>query len=159
VSSIIRAWLETVLTDQVNRLLVIATLYLHRSLPWVQVARLRMVNVAEPTNTPAPTRLSVPAAAPVAGAAIAPVTAMLAVSPNLEPVKVAPTRSRLMVLAVLMAKLAKASARVNVAVLLDSAERLGISAVLAASLCSELVILLDRTLRPTALAVPTARHA
>jgi hypothetical protein len=64
-----------------------------------------------------------------------------------------------MVLAVLMGKLAKALARVNVAVPLDSAERLGISAVLAASLCSELVILLDRTLRPTALAVLTARHA
>jgi hypothetical protein len=117
-----------------------------------------MAHAAEPTNTPAPTRRSVPAAAPLAGAATALVTAPLAVSPNLEPARAAPTLSLPTVPAVLMGRLARDSVKANVAAPPGTVESTKGSAALAASLYSELVNLLRRTSRQTAPVALTARH-
>ena len=67
-----------------------------------------MVHAAEPTNTPAPTQPLVPAVVPAAGAEIAPLTAALAVNPNLERARAAPIPSRPTVLAALTGRLARA---------------------------------------------------
>jgi hypothetical protein len=117
-----------------------------------------MVHAAEPTNTPAPTQPLVPAVVPAAGAEIAPLTAALAVNPNLERARAAPIPSRPTVLAALTGRLARASAKANVAAHPDTAETMRASAELAARLSSEPVNLLPRTSRLMAPAAPMARH-
>lgn len=118
-----------------------------------------MAHAAEPTSTHAPTRLSADAAAPATGAAIAALTAALAVSPNSESARVAPTPSPPTVPVDPMARLARDSARANVVAPRGTVETMTASAVLAASLCLEPVNPRRRTSRPTAPAAQTARHA
>lgn len=86
-------------------------------------------------------------------------TAVLAVSPNLEAAIAALTLSLPTALAVPTGRHVRASVRVNAAVPRDSVEPTTVSAVLAVNLCSVLANPLRRILRPTAPAAQMARRA